>query len=430
MALVPAEELGYIAADESAEPPLIVPAGAVLHTGKRSVVYIEKPDTEQPTYEGREILLGPRAGDFYIVEAGLREGEKVVSQGGFVIDSALQIQAKTSMMLPGEELTALFPKAEASAEFLAAADEVLLGYFAISDALAKDLQGEPNRAAVAALEKLKALPVDELTDGTKRIWDDLAARLESELTAIAESKDVAVTRQRFWELTKATDEWVRRFGTAHLPVYDVSCPMAFDDPKNREANWLQSGEHLMNPYMGLRMQQCGKLEAQIVEAKPIALPPEANQVLEAILTAYFALKDQLVAGKDEESRSAAAKLVAAIDSFDPEKLEMPGLSAQWRELATALKESATQAANGKNLVAIRQAFDPLSQAQQAMVTRLGGNLRIPVYQAHCPMAFGNLGADWLQPDEDIFNPYFGDKMLRCGEIKRQVAAPIPPPKED
>jgi Cu(I)/Ag(I) efflux system membrane fusion protein len=59
MDLVPAEELGYV--DHSTEnAPLIVPSSAVLRTGKRAVVYVEKPNTERPTYEGREIVLGPR----------------------------------------------------------------------------------------------------------------------------------------------------------------------------------------------------------------------------------------------------------------------------------------------------------------------------------------------------------------------------------
>ncbi len=34
--------------------------------------------TEKPTYEGREIVLGPRAGDYYLVRNGLSEGELVV----------------------------------------------------------------------------------------------------------------------------------------------------------------------------------------------------------------------------------------------------------------------------------------------------------------------------------------------------------------
>jgi len=100
MDLVTTESLGYVAADAPGQPPLVIPETAPLMTGKRAVVYVRKPGTQAPTFEGREVVLGPRAGRYYIVESGLNEGEQVVVNGNFKIDSALQIQAKPSMMNP------------------------------------------------------------------------------------------------------------------------------------------------------------------------------------------------------------------------------------------------------------------------------------------------------------------------------------------
>ncbi len=100
MNLVTTESLGYTTAKQAGRPPLVIPASAPLITGKRAVVYVQLPDREKPTFEGREIVLGPRAGDYYIVDSGLHEGELVVTNGNFKIDSALQIQAKPSMMSP------------------------------------------------------------------------------------------------------------------------------------------------------------------------------------------------------------------------------------------------------------------------------------------------------------------------------------------
>jgi Cu(I)/Ag(I) efflux system membrane fusion protein len=101
MPLVPAESLGYASASPAAEvqPPLVIPATAPLITGKRAIVYVAR--TDRPgRFEGREVLLGPRAGDFYLVREGLAEGEQVVSQGNLYLDSAVQILAKRSMMQP------------------------------------------------------------------------------------------------------------------------------------------------------------------------------------------------------------------------------------------------------------------------------------------------------------------------------------------
>ncbi len=100
MELVKPETLGYASYDpNSITPPLVIPITAPLITGKRAVVYVQDP-SEKWTYHGREVVLGPRAKDYYIVHHGLSEGELVVVNGNFKIDSAMQILAKPSMMNP------------------------------------------------------------------------------------------------------------------------------------------------------------------------------------------------------------------------------------------------------------------------------------------------------------------------------------------
>jgi membrane fusion protein, copper/silver efflux system len=99
--LQPATAYGYSGVTNPVLP-LVVPDTAVLYTGKRSLVYVEVPNQSQPTYEQREIILGPRAGDKYLVFGGLKEGERVVVKGNFEIDSSVQIAGESSMMNPAE----------------------------------------------------------------------------------------------------------------------------------------------------------------------------------------------------------------------------------------------------------------------------------------------------------------------------------------
>jgi len=103
MDLVTTESLSYVKVGTTSEAPLVIPASAPLITGKRAVVYVKLPEGEKPTFQGREVVLGPRTGDYYIVKSGLAEDEIVVTNGNFKIDSALQIQAKPSMMNPEGE---------------------------------------------------------------------------------------------------------------------------------------------------------------------------------------------------------------------------------------------------------------------------------------------------------------------------------------
>jgi Cu(I)/Ag(I) efflux system membrane fusion protein len=76
-----AVELGY---------KLIVPADAVLDTGIRQVVFIDKGEG---TLEPKEVKLGMKNDNYYIVKSGINEGDKVVTNANFLIDSESQLKS-------------------------------------------------------------------------------------------------------------------------------------------------------------------------------------------------------------------------------------------------------------------------------------------------------------------------------------------------
>ncbi len=84
---------------------LLIPKTAVLWTGKRSVVYVKVQDRENATFNYREIVTGPDAGDYYVVNQGLSEGEEIAVNGVFKIDAASQLEGKPSMMDPPTDET-------------------------------------------------------------------------------------------------------------------------------------------------------------------------------------------------------------------------------------------------------------------------------------------------------------------------------------
>lgn len=77
---------------------LVIPRSAVLWTGKRSIVYVKQPDTEDVNFKMREIELGPMLGNSYVVLGGLTDGEEIVTDGTFSVDAAAQLAGKPSMM--------------------------------------------------------------------------------------------------------------------------------------------------------------------------------------------------------------------------------------------------------------------------------------------------------------------------------------------
>jgi Cu(I)/Ag(I) efflux system membrane fusion protein len=79
---------------------LAIPRSAVLDTGTRKIVYVAKGNGE---FEGRQVQLGIPGNDYYPVLAGLKEGELIVSQGSFLIDSQTRITAGMTGLYGGSK---------------------------------------------------------------------------------------------------------------------------------------------------------------------------------------------------------------------------------------------------------------------------------------------------------------------------------------
>ena len=264
MDLVSAESLGVVGDPASVEEPLVVPRTAVLQTGKRAVVYVEVPDAEKPTYEGRVVQLGARAGDFYIIEAGLREGEEVVVNGAFRIDSAMQIVAKPSMMMPGGggggghdhgAMTgqASEVRAQVPDSFIHTLKPVYAAYLDAQEALAADELGDFVQAANDLKTALGLVEEVGLVGEPLGEWRRAAVRLRLDrpMTTIDEA------RTRFERMSEAVIALQQRFGHHGSETWHVAyCPMAFD---NKGAEWLQRGTTINNPYFGDAMLRCGEI---------------------------------------------------------------------------------------------------------------------------------------------------------------------------
>ena len=71
----------------------------------------------------------------------------------------------------------------------------------------------------------------------------------------------------------------------------------------------------------------------------------------------------------------------------------------------------------------RKAFVGLSNAAITFArhAQLTPKAAETLYVMHCPMAFDDTGADWLQDEESIKNPYYATQMKRCGEVKDTIA---------
>ena len=265
MDLVPVESLGYVTAEaEGAAPPLVIPKSAPLLTGARALVYVETRTDTEVSYSPRTIVLGPRAGNSYVVKSGLEEGEIVVTHGAFKLDSELQIRGEPSMMSPAEEtapeevvappaITMLGPD-EVPAAFRATVGGMWRAYLALHAALAGD-DFYAGRAALDTLEAARAaVDMSLLSGATHMTWMAQAMDLDAGLAKARATTEIEGLRAAFEEVYLALRPTVLTFGIDRGEVFEVECPMAFDF---RGARWLQDNDDILNPYFGESMLKCG-----------------------------------------------------------------------------------------------------------------------------------------------------------------------------
>ncbi len=270
MDLVTAESLGFATQQTPGAKALAIPQTAVLLTGRRAVVYVETENADgEPVYEGREVELGPRAGEWYVVRSGLAEGERVVTHGAFQIDSALQIQAKPSMMQPAQDAASaagtqpaepeLPTFAVAGAAYHESMRPVIQAYLRITKAASAD-----NPEIAPAVAELRSALVEVRPQGLAgAAADAFQQRISALRQALPESPQPTLdqVRNALPALTAALEAYLRSFGHDQAtPLYRHFCPMAFDD---RGAAWLQADDQVRNPYFGAVMYRCGVVRGAI-----------------------------------------------------------------------------------------------------------------------------------------------------------------------
>ncbi len=388
MPLMRVEELGYVSPqEEESAKPLLVPASAVLATGTRAIVYVKVPGADKPTFEGREIVLGLRAGDYYIVRSNLHEGEEVVTQGNFKIDSALQLSAKPSMMNPqggasgGGHQHGTSAKAPKNKDqragpsmmsvpkaFRAQWRKVDTAYQALSaiiDSQNLDLIQSHHRAVAGALNDID---MHQLTGDDHRRWMELSMRMTNDTVEGEQAENLQIAQLAFRDLAKNVQQVRLYFGLheAHAPAVIIQVPDEFSS--------------------------------------------EVGQLFKTYVEVASALSDDDLT----KAQAGLTTLQTALSQVDPELLDEHALGL-WTKSRASLEKSLSTMGNAQGIEPFREGFATLSEELSAVVRAFEPQSG-SVYRVKCPMAFGGRGATWLQSNQAITNPYFGPTMPRCGLV--------------
>ena len=143
-----------------------------------------------------------------------------------------------------------------------------------------------------------------------------------------------------------------------------------------------------------------------------------QEQLKVVYYDYINLKDALVKEDSKNTSVNASSLLNNLSKVDMKLLSDNNAHTHWMSLIKEIQPSATSISKTSDIKAQRDHFKHLSSHLINAVQLFG--VKEKVYVEFCPMADDNNGAYWLSTEEKVINPYFGEAMLTCGEVKQVI----------
>jgi Cu(I)/Ag(I) efflux system membrane fusion protein len=138
--------------------------------------------------------------------------------------------------------------------------------------------------------------------------------------------------------------------------------------------------------------------------------------LEEVFNSYIKLKDELV-NEDANNAMLTSKIILEnISQVDMKQLTDKNAHNHWMTIEKEIKVSANSISKSSDIKVQRDHFKHLSSHLINAIKLFGINKK--VFVDFCPMANNNKGAYWLSKQQKITNPYYGQAMLSCGEVKQ------------
>jgi Cu(I)/Ag(I) efflux system membrane fusion protein len=147
-------------------------------------------------------------------------------------------------------------------------------------------------------------------------------------------------------------------------------------------------------------------------------PQQFKKQLTALLDQYIEMKDAMVASDAGKTAAAAKDALQALENTDMTLLKGDA-HMFWMENFDTLKSALTTISESNDLGVQRKAFVDFNPILFKKIKAFGLDGKTVYYQ-FCPMANNDNGAYWLSTEKNIRNPYYGEMMLECGEVRETL----------
>jgi Protein of unknown function (DUF3347). len=144
----------------------------------------------------------------------------------------------------------------------------------------------------------------------------------------------------------------------------------------------------------------------------------------SLLHEYYNLKDALIEGLPNDADMAAQKATSIIASLKTRMSNNTSDTAGISRMASldTMQIGLSQILTYKDETCEikRVHFEKVSNGIIQFVKTIELKDSLTIYFQYCPMALNDKGAYWLSNSAEVRNPYFGKKMLECGEVVETI----------
>ncbi len=154
--------------------------------------------------------------------------------------------------------------------------------------------------------------------------------------------------------------------------------------------------------------------------KPAFAAPDSFKVgLGKVFEGYTNIESALAHDNFAQAKDAFQSMHTILHILQTDGLDSSG-KVYWDSLDGAIMGVLHPMAAAENISGMRDHFIDFTPLILDAVEKFGASSEIQAYLFHCPMARNKKGADWLQRDTVLLNPYYGNSMPTCGALVREV----------
>ena len=187
----------------------------------------------------------------------------------------------------------------------------------------------------------------------------------------------------------------------HEAIEEGIIDMGHPHEKNDGGNYEKKEEDDMHEQHQSLKDEFAHQDILLLE-EPYLLEDSKKKELVAVIESYLELKYAFYESNLTKIDRLTTQMKEKVEQVDKQSLAAEGM--------LHLTE----------LIEKQSYFSHISEIVYCTVKSFDLKINKRLYAIYCPMAFDGIGAYWISDSKEINNPYLGEKMPKCGEIKEEL----------